>query len=176
MIHIKFPYSEMSTFSKGLGEAADRQAIGGSTKAIFDGIPYIVRTGFPYSYKIVNDTVYQVCDDTLIKKNEVFSIVNAGGNVKNFFLAVEMTLDKFNGEVPVDIPNRLIKEDGQEDVVKTWAQWVGNNTVVTNTNGKKMFHLWGCDAVQAKSLVGVSGYTVLDKAEYKALVPVQEGV
>lgn len=173
MIQITLPFSQWNTFKDDILQAASRQAVGGYNQVI-NGVQYVVRTNEPYGYKIHNDAIIQVCDDDLITKDQVFSIVTAGGDVKDYFLAVEMTDAKFNGNVPNTIPNYQTTDDEGVTTPVTWSQWVGNNTVVTNTNNKKMFQLWGCTASQAKSLVGVTGYTVLSKTEYQALVPVQE--
>ena len=170
MIKITLPLSQWDTFSSDILQGSARRAKN-SFIAMFGSYQYTVRQGEPYGYYIQGDSIYQICNEDLITKDKIWSIVAAGGEVEDYFLAVEMTPTKFAGNVPNTIPNYQITNDDGTTTTLKWNEWVGNNTVVDNTNDKKMFQLWGCTASQAKSLDGLTGYTILTKSEYKSLVP-----
>lgn len=93
------------------------------------------------------------------------------------FLSLDAT--KYNDPVPEGIPDRIITDDEGNETVKTWAQW-GSTSHVDLTDGTKgiplVYNSTACTNVECATLYGLEGYTLLSEADYRALLPVSDGV
>jgi hypothetical protein len=86
---------------------------------------------------------------------------------------------KYNDPVPAGIPDRIITDDEGNETVKTWAQW-GSSSHVDLTDGTKgislVYNSTQCTNIECAALYGMTGYTLLNEVDYRALLPVAGGV
>ena len=93
------------------------------------------------------------------------------------FLSLDAT--KYSDLVPAGIPDRIITDDEGNETVKTWAQW-GSTSHVDLTDGTKgiplVYNSTSCTNVECAVLYGLTGYTLLNEVDYRALKPIVGGV
>jgi hypothetical protein len=125
------------------------------------------------------DSCIEFPDATLLPLTAFLGSAPDGFVIHNWPCFLSLTAAKYNDPVPEGIHDRIITDDEGVETVKTWAQW-GSSAHVDLTNGTKgiplVHNYTACTNVEAVTLYGLAGYTLLDTASYRALMPVSEGV
>ena len=118
-------------------------------------------------------------DATLLPLAAFLGSAPDGFVIHNWPCFLSLDQAKYNDPVPDGIPDRIITDDEGNETVKTWAQW-GSSAHVDLTDGTKgiplVYNYTACTNVEAALLVGLAGYTLLDTASYRELLPDPDGI
>jgi hypothetical protein len=102
-----------------------------------------------------------------------------GFTIHNWPCFLSLDAAKYSDPVPEGIPDRIIINEDETETVKTWAQW-GSSSHVDLTDGTKgiplVYNSTQCTNVECAALYGLTGYTLLNETDYRALKPVVDGV
>ena len=102
-----------------------------------------------------------------------------GFTIHNWPCFLSLDAAKYSDPVPEGIPDRIITDGEGVETVKTWAQW-GSTSHVDLTDGTKgiplVYNATQCTNVECAVLYGLTGYTLLNEVDYRALKPALDGV
>jgi hypothetical protein len=95
------------------------------------------------------------------------------------FLSLDDSL--FNSPVPEGLYGRTITDEEGNETILTWAQWGSTNLdgrpiLTDGTRGIPLVHNHRqLTNVECAALYGLTGYTLLSKSQYDAMIPQQQG-
>ena len=103
--------------------------------------------------------------------------LQAGGEVEELPLFIELTAAKYAADVLVGIPNRSVTDENGNETVLKWSEWKretnthqeisGKFYIMTNANISPAY----LKASEFAVIYGKAGYNLLTNAEYAALLP-----
>ena len=124
----------------------------------------------------MKDTYEAWYEESWTRMKEI-SINNEGSQTFSEYV-LDMTI-YYDSDMQSDFDDLRFTDDEGNETVKTWAQW-GSSAHVDLTDGTKgiplVYNYTACTNVEAALLVGLAGYTLLDTASYRELLPDPDGI
>lgn len=111
----------------------------------------------------------------------VLLALSKGGDVEGAPMFIKMTSSKYQQQVPVGIHERTYMDPEGNELNRKWSEWKSaNHEHMDATDGDKIVpgNSWGVElsSAELKSLIALTGYTLVLGHEVKALLPEPEGV